>query len=864
MVNIPDPFKELIPFSRFSWGLTQTIEAMREQLESAQGAPIGAGSLLKRVEETNRWIFSYRANSVITEIENLCYLTESSKSPLLIIVPREEDRVMVQRALEILHFNKAQQKWTKTEGMSLPEYLRSFKNNTSEIGVVTLDEFKQQKVVPAMWNRFGHVSFFNITSFPGKQTYPILKQLDQDIIQTTTMLVWLSPTYVTQAELWRHIENDYGGKRLREIGHWHGSIQYHDIANPESVLQHSLSLRNSQEKMIIYVADTEQARQVESELHRLWVQQADTTILWTKKTSDTIQSFEKDTGKKVLIVPKAFAGYIESPSSIVVVCCPVTNDELIKIDQSALISSTDRTTVHFVSSPEHMPRNVTLHNNLGLDPKIAWLQEQIRALAKEATEAGATASWNGGTIPSWDRKWAQAILESSHEIGKEDLSTKSMSELGEAAVRELSQQDTSDRADFIFLRGEKLQTILRRCKHLKEYLQRLGLRTSWQGSIASPTTARTLLTDALEQVAMKLWIHPLDEAQYIELSKEYLATEEIHGEFEALDTNIHTWRTDFSKYPPLAYIYRRKVSKGAMWEISITDRVKLVDIIFGKNERDWLKTTVLWICKTHLGIQEEVDVYLYQYDTIRKIADIQACINAHPEVARWYNMEKWRYVEWDDTSNPSQFKLKDVVLLAKILFWSGADRNYRQQLEKKVQQDIKSCMRENAYTSGDDIVYATNREIRAQIQAKDGENYKYPYLMYYIYQGYKDVYPEEYSGAIRNGQISFTTPAGINNQQVRFLCRLLWVEFQTERSYLSPLQEELKRYARSRGWEMDDIKAIAKKIKRKWLAIPARETCPQWSKYVHIFCQSSIDKFVDKYDGLVTAGEKWKKRKGED
>ncbi|USN58955.1 MAG: hypothetical protein H6767_02470 [Candidatus Peribacteria bacterium] len=82
-------------------------------------------------------------------------------------------------------------------------------------------------------------------------------------------------------------------------------------------------------------------------------------------------------------------------------------------------------------------------------------------------------------------------------------------------------------------------------------------------------------------------------------------------------------------------------------------------------------------------------------------------------------------------------------------------------------------MRENAYTSGDDIVYATNREIRAQIQAKDGENYKYPYLMYYIYQGYKDVYPEEYSGAIRNGQISFTTPAGINNQQVRFLCRLL-------------------------------------------------------------------------------------------
>ncbi|USN58954.1 MAG: hypothetical protein H6767_02465 [Candidatus Peribacteria bacterium] len=53
-----------------------------------------------------------------------------------------------------------------------------------------------------------------------------------------------------------------------------------------------------------------------------------------------------------------------------------------------------------------------------------------------------------------------------------------MSELGEAAVRELSQQDTSDRADFIFLRGEKLQTILRRCKHLKEYLQRLGLRTS--------------------------------------------------------------------------------------------------------------------------------------------------------------------------------------------------------------------------------------------------------------------------------------------------------------------------------------------------------------------------------------------------
>ncbi|USN58952.1 MAG: hypothetical protein H6767_02455 [Candidatus Peribacteria bacterium] len=73
--------------------------------------------------------------------------------------------------------------------MSLPEYLRSFKNNTSEIGVVTLDEFKQQKVVPAMWNRFGHVSFFNITSFPGKQTYPILKQLDQDIIQTTTMLV---------------------------------------------------------------------------------------------------------------------------------------------------------------------------------------------------------------------------------------------------------------------------------------------------------------------------------------------------------------------------------------------------------------------------------------------------------------------------------------------------------------------------------------------------------------------------------------------------------------------------------------------------------------------------------------------------
>ncbi|USN58953.1 MAG: hypothetical protein H6767_02460 [Candidatus Peribacteria bacterium] len=53
------------------------------------------------------------------------------------------------------------------------------------------------------------------------------------------------------------------------------------------------------------------------------------------------------------------------------VCCPVTNDELIKIDQSALISSTDRTTVHFVSSPEHMPRNVTLHNNLGLDPKIA-------------------------------------------------------------------------------------------------------------------------------------------------------------------------------------------------------------------------------------------------------------------------------------------------------------------------------------------------------------------------------------------------------------------------------------------------------------------------------------------------------------
>lgn len=559
-----------------------------------------------------------KENSVQSAIKNLIALSKQRNKKLTIITPNDDINLLLELELRDYFENNIEEK-----------------NIQENIKCVTIDNYSS---TDDEWI----LAFFDLSLFRWTKK---LENIIKGNKEKQIVWIWLSHSYMRLSKLSKALWNyeHYKWKSLKELEESEDNWKFDFIESEDKNKLINDYIENSWEnKFLWYIDDLEHANKIKTELEARWkkvvILDADNyneldRIDWNE---EELQSTD------IYLVPKDLAWYITFEHYWVVVFWTLNNDQLIKAGQAAIIDRKWKK-IKIIDCPREV-------NNFQKQQLVNLLWEIPAGIIQEKVTSEKTKGknrwWkNTSTLP-----WFKDRLEEIWELWEKTDSDK---QLIKASIEQLKSKWIEDIVWLIYLNTKELRELIQSISPLNTFLKRYKISISYNK------------WEILESLWAILGLEFKEENYYKEKVKDFLKTQWINSEEEALKRQIKNWRWEndtrwyrsFTDNPYFKY-YCKTFITTEVSEINEKQKLELIDKLYWKDYRNKLKDTVLnkfnsfWVtCYT--------DLLFYKY-RFKKITDLKGFINQNEEIKDFYNAEKGRFLEEWERSFTSQFKTEDI------------------------------------------------------------------------------------------------------------------------------------------------------------------------------------------------------------